>query len=32
VEVGVFIDGEVDIAEDLVVVCPCWVGEVDCRL
>ena len=28
-EVGVVFDGEVDVAEDLVVVGPCWGGEVD---
>lgn len=33
-EVGVCLDGEVDIGEDLVVVGPCRGGEVDggCRL
>ena len=29
VEVGVGFYGEVDVAEDLVVVGPCWGGEVD---
>lgn len=29
VVVGVFGDGEVDVCEDLLVVGPCWVGEVD---
>ena len=28
-EVGVGFYGEVDVAEDLVVVGPCWGGEVD---
>ena len=28
-EVGVDFYGEVDVAEDLVVVGPCWGGEVD---
>lgn len=28
-EVGIGLDGEVDVGEDLVVVCPCWVGDVD---
>lgn len=28
-EVGVGFDGKVDVAEDLVVVGPCWGGEVD---
>jgi hypothetical protein len=30
-EVGVCLDGEVNIGEDLVVVGPCWRGEVDGR-
>ena len=29
-EVGITLDGEVDIREDLVVVCPCRVGNIDC--
>ena len=29
-EVRVGLDGEVDVGEDLVVVGPCWCGEVDC--
>lgn len=28
-EVWVVLDGEVDVGEDLVVVCPCWRAEVD---
>jgi hypothetical protein len=28
-EVWVVLNGEVDIGEDLVVVCPCWRAEVD---
>ena len=30
-EVGVVGEGEADIGEDLVVIGPCWVGEVDGR-
>lgn len=29
VEVGVLGDGEADVGEDLVVVGPCWIAEVD---
>lgn len=29
-EVWVVLDGEVNVGEDLVVVCPCWRTEVDC--
>lgn len=29
-KVWVGLNGDVDVGEDLVVVCPCWVGEVDC--
>lgn len=28
-EVGICGDGKLDIAEDLVVICPGWVAEVD---
>ncbi len=28
-EVGVGFYGELNVGEDLVVVCPCWGGEVD---
>lgn len=30
-EVGVIGEGEADIGEDLVVIGPCWVGEVNGR-
>jgi len=30
-EVGVCLDGDTDVGEDLVVVGPCWRGEVDGR-
>lgn len=32
VEVGVLGNGQTDVGEDLVVVGPCWVAEVDGRL
>lgn len=28
-EVWIVLDGQVDVGEDLVVVCPCWRAEVD---
>lgn len=28
-EVGISGDWEVDVGEDLVVICPCWVAEID---
>ena len=31
-EVGVCGNGDVDVVKDLVVVGPCWVANVDCRL
>ena len=31
-EVGVVGEAEADVCEDLVVVGPCWAGEVDCGL
>lgn len=30
-EIGIGFDGEADIAEDLVVICPRRRGQIDCR-